>query len=478
MNSELERLLKRCTVKIAVPNQMGWGTGFLVAPGLLLTCAHVVRKLAFDLPASIQWQQLSLNAQVTQIAPQLDLALLQLTPSTELNLPCVYLDEAIESGDSLYFFGYPDEDFPNGAPVTANCEGMTGDLPPLIKFKQAQVRPGMSGSALLNKQTEKICGVVKFTRGRSSDLGGGAISTKEILEAFPQIRELQSQFHQEDKRWNDLIRMAKTETNASNRSITIGGNVDNSAIVMGDGNRVTMSNVTQRGKYNINTQSMSGVHIGDVIHSAQSQSDKSSYVVSDEGCQNRHALERYLELTTEKLKQHGCLNIREDVSQGGCSFSRVARIDDFELPFWPVDMRGKAFFVFLEYRSIEMTRLRQFSGQALRWAKGQPNMGAAGRAAYNARIPTHLCFAVAIADSLDEATKHRIRTTNPLDHNIDLMWYEVPAVYELSSSKLYFYDQPSGFFEQFKGEIVWKPLREVIQQLLGLSSESVAGGDV
>lgn len=275
MNSELERLLKRCTVKIAIPNQVGWGTGFIVAPGMLITCAHVVKKLAFDLPASIQWQQISLDAKVIQIAPQLDLALLQFTPPTELNLPCVYVDEAIESGDALYFFGYPDEDFPNGAPVTASCEGMTGDLSPLIKFKQAQVRPGMSGSALLNKRTGKVCGVVKFTRGRASDLGGGAISMKEILEMLPRIRELQSRFHQEDKRWNDLIRMSKTTTSATNRSITIGGNIDNSAIVTGDGNSVTVSNVTQQGKYNVNTQRISDVHIGDVIHSAQPQSDES-----------------------------------------------------------------------------------------------------------------------------------------------------------------------------------------------------------
>lgn len=199
-----------------------------------------------------------------------------------------------------------------------------------------------------------------------------------------------------------------------------------------------------------------------------------SYVTSDEGCQNRQNLEDYLELTIEKLKQHGFLDIREDVSQGGYSFIRIARIDNFELPFWPVEMRGKTFFFFSEYRSVHMKQLRQFSRQALRWAKGRPTMGAASRAAYNTRVPAHLCFAVAIVDSLNEATKHSIRTINPLDHNINLIWHEVPEVYELGSSKLYFYDQPSSFSEKFKGEIVWKSLRTVIQQLLGLSSEPVA----
>jgi hypothetical protein len=41
--SPIEDLLQQCTVKLTLPDQMGWGTGFFVAPGWILTCAHVVR---------------------------------------------------------------------------------------------------------------------------------------------------------------------------------------------------------------------------------------------------------------------------------------------------------------------------------------------------------------------------------------------------------------------------------------------------
>jgi hypothetical protein len=203
---QLEDLLQQCTVKLSIPGQLGWGTGFFVDRGLILTCAHVVKALVAPNRVRVRWQQQLdfAEAELVQRVPELDLALLQFMPRNA-DLPCVYLDEELQAGQDLYFFGYPDADFEHGCPVTGSCEGFTGDVSPLIKFKQAQVRPGMSGSALLNRQTRKVCGMVKFTRDRSIDLGGGAIPTRVILEQFPQLRELQREFHGRDRRWVNLI---------------------------------------------------------------------------------------------------------------------------------------------------------------------------------------------------------------------------------------------------------------------------------
>ncbi|MEN8447234.1 MAG: NB-ARC domain-containing protein, partial [Cyanobacteria bacterium J06555_13] len=165
-----------------------------------------VKGLDFDTSALIHYQQKEAftEAKIVQIAPQRDLALLEchVPPNTEL--PCVYLDKTVQPGNQLYFFGYPDQDFPQGCPVTGSCEGLTGDIPPLIKFKLGQVRPGMSGSALLNQDTGKVCGIVKFTRDRTYDLGGGAITSSVILKEFPQLQELQRQTHSQAKRWDSL----------------------------------------------------------------------------------------------------------------------------------------------------------------------------------------------------------------------------------------------------------------------------------
>ena len=201
--AELEDLLQHCTVKLSIPSQLGWGTGFFVAPGLILTCAHVVQRS----PGQVQvcWQNQTLDAVVERSIPDsYDLALLRLTPTVEGHSPCVWLDEEVRSRDPLYLFGYPDEGDRQGEPRTFNCDGTTGSAIASILFNLGQVRPGMSGSPLLNQRTGKVCGMVKFTRDRSSDLGGGAIPTRVILEQFPELRELQQGFHGGDKRWVNL----------------------------------------------------------------------------------------------------------------------------------------------------------------------------------------------------------------------------------------------------------------------------------
>ncbi|MBE9139678.1 HEAT repeat domain-containing protein [Nodosilinea sp. LEGE 07088] len=210
----LEDLLQQCTVKITVPG--GWGTGFFVAPGLILTCAHVVRKAA-DSQVTVSypaWQQ-PLSAIVKAKADDgktLDLALVELSEPS-FDHPCVLLDEEpVAIGQTLYSYGYL-ESYTNAAPVRPVNEGLTGDTPPLLKLQGAQIEKGISGAALLNLKSEKVCGMVKETRAAGFDLGGGAIPTRVILEQFPELRELQQQFHGGDpcgngkaaRRWLNLI---------------------------------------------------------------------------------------------------------------------------------------------------------------------------------------------------------------------------------------------------------------------------------
>lgn len=199
--SQLEDLLQQCTVKLTLPDRLGWGTGFFVAPEWILTCAHVVQE-AKGQPVQVRWQKRELEAVVGRSLPSpYDLALLRVALPIDANPPCVYLDAEIRSRDPLYLFGYPDQDFPNGCPATFSCEGLTGDEPALIKFTLGQVRPGMSGSPMLNQRTGKVCGIVKFTRDRSLDLGGGAVPAAVVLEQFPELVEWQRSFHQVDQRW-------------------------------------------------------------------------------------------------------------------------------------------------------------------------------------------------------------------------------------------------------------------------------------
>ena len=180
---------------------------------------------------------------------------------------------------------------------------------------------------------------------------------------------------------------------------------------------------------------------------------------------HQQAVAKYFEITLQRLREQGCLDIRKGVVYADKRFNYIAKIPDFELPFSPVNMRGEAFFLFSEFDKINMKTLQRFSAKCLDWAKEQVASSAVGQALYNFRVPAHLCFAIALVDKVDQKTASEVQTTNPLDHKIDLLWYEIPIIYELSQQNLYFYNKPSNFWENFKGEIAWKKLRPVIEQI-------------
>jgi Trypsin-like peptidase domain/NACHT domain len=199
----LYKLLEQCTVKLTIGQSQG--TGFFVAPGLILTCNHVVRE-AGERSIGLMWnnQKNSAKAKVVGSFPDCDLALLKVDPSINVEQPCVYLGEEFQPYDKLYLFGYSNE-FSDGSPVTIDCEGEIGGDLKLIKFKLGNVRPGMSGSPLLNERTGCVCGIVKFNL-LDGIPGGGAVATSVILDKFPELSELQQSFHQQDRRWNNLGR--------------------------------------------------------------------------------------------------------------------------------------------------------------------------------------------------------------------------------------------------------------------------------
>ncbi|XGW00981.1 MAG: CHASE2 domain-containing protein (plasmid) [Leptolyngbya sp. BL-A-14] len=225
---ELDELLRFCSVKLT-QEKFGWGSGFFVAPGYILTCAHVVKDVG-EKTVTVYWQKTGnpyVSSDSTTIGDQVeffeyqakveglfpdpyDMALLKLTAAPPTH-PCVYLDEStqpessVRTGDELYTFGYPDKDYPNGAPVSASCENLTGDNPRQIKFKLGQIRPGFSGSPLLNHRTCKVCGIVKYTRDKSNDLGGGAIPSAAILAKFSELSTQQKHFHQKNPNWRNLL---------------------------------------------------------------------------------------------------------------------------------------------------------------------------------------------------------------------------------------------------------------------------------
>jgi hypothetical protein len=202
MAPSLYELLSDCTVRIVAKGSQG--TGFFVAPGLILTCSHVVENAyKAHLPVEVSWKGQTVTAQIFEFrnAEYPDLALLQVNIS---NHACVLLHGGAEPFSELYSYGYADIES-QGASTTFECEGWAGEKHELLKFKEGQVRPGMSGSPVLNRETGAVCGIVQFTRDRTNALGGKAMLTQVVFREFPGLEEQQKELHQRDKRWLDCL---------------------------------------------------------------------------------------------------------------------------------------------------------------------------------------------------------------------------------------------------------------------------------
>ena len=200
----LYTLLNSCVVPVAVPAKKTRGTGFFVASGKILTCAHVVRSAQQQpSPIEITWNGHPLSAQIREFRSTPDLALLEVNITDH---PCVLLYDEVEPRNDLYSFGFPDIE-PNGASTTFKSEGWAGSQRERIKFQQGQARPGMSGSPLLNWDTGGVCGIVQLSYSTSSAaaVGGSGLLTKIILQEFPELTEQQKQYHQQHREWLDSM---------------------------------------------------------------------------------------------------------------------------------------------------------------------------------------------------------------------------------------------------------------------------------
>lgn len=239
------------------------------------------------------------------------------------------------------------------------------------------------------------------------------------------------------------------------------------------------------GKYNVKNVEGHKIQIGDryfqmgwTDEAIKAFIKQYKYVNLTEGCRNRDALQQYLENISKRLKQQGCSDIRKDLTLGSRKFNYIAKMSEFELPsmlgielpFGIFNKRGEAFFMFSEFNWLQMKTLNQFSSKCFEWAKEQVQLSATLEAIYNGREPTHICFAIAIVEELEEETRDAIRTTNPFNTRADALWYQIPVVYELEREQLYCYEKSDNVFEDFVGKGVWDSLRAVMREYLMPSS--------
>ncbi len=199
--SALEDLLREATLALEVrpPDRADLieGTGFLVAPGIVATCAHVLAGRPEALPGTVTaraaaGRELELETvrewYLREHAGGLDLALLR--APMEAGLPHVLLSGIVETGEMLWTFGHPAGKFRAGQSALFTAQGTSrlravdahgrplgGEWEPERVFG-TPVGGGYSGSAVLSRRTGAVCGMLCL-----SDRAGSAhmVSAKEHL---------------------------------------------------------------------------------------------------------------------------------------------------------------------------------------------------------------------------------------------------------------------------------------------------------
>ncbi|MDP8931904.1 MAG: trypsin-like peptidase domain-containing protein [Actinomycetota bacterium] len=167
-------MLKRSTLALSSPHS--FGTGTFVAPGLVLTCAHVVSD-SREPPSTrltAQWRRApsELEPLDLEVVPEWyrpghdggpDLALLRL--SSSLHHPYASLIANVQPGDDLYAYGYPEGPYRAGDSLGFEYQGTSErmDGQTLLRVTEDRATEGFSGGPALNWRTGGVCGVLRLS---------------------------------------------------------------------------------------------------------------------------------------------------------------------------------------------------------------------------------------------------------------------------------------------------------------------------
>ncbi|TXK34656.1 serine protease [Nonomuraea sp. C10] len=200
LTDRLPLALQRATVSLS--SQAGTGTGFFVAPRVVLTCAHVVS--GEDGVVRGEWQGSHLDLRLDDRSrgdKPPDLAALHL--QTPADHPFVALAPSVSLGDDLWSWGYPMGSYSSGDSVTLKYDGPSqrhdGEL---IRASGARLTPGFSGAPVLNRRTGGVCGVVRL--GDRKDPVIRLVSADKILETYPELSRHHRPPHTNIE-WLDLL---------------------------------------------------------------------------------------------------------------------------------------------------------------------------------------------------------------------------------------------------------------------------------
>lgn len=213
--SLLQEHLGSCRVHVHGVTQ---GAGFFVAPGRIVSCAHVAGAEPGS-QVQVRWSGSPYTATVLAASPAPagrglwpypDLAVLELA-EPPVGHPCVWLDDMPPPvGTALTAVGFSDIYQP-GAPAERAAVLTRGGTQYLqtgrmLELVGGEVNKGLSGGPVLSHGSGGVCAVVKATRQQDSALGGlgTPVSALRLLDpdVYRALIRDHDAFHGADDRWS------------------------------------------------------------------------------------------------------------------------------------------------------------------------------------------------------------------------------------------------------------------------------------
>jgi hypothetical protein len=215
----LARLLAEAVVSVS--DGVSAGSGCFVAPGLLLTCAHVVPG-GKGTAVTVEWGGRHYPATVRYASPAPhrsqrlwpfpDLAVVELVDGPP-DHPCVWLDARRPLlRTRLYLTGHAQQyrDGPARNSAVVSYHGPYGpDGSAFLQVAHDEIPPGMSGGPALNLSSGGVCGVTKTERSPGTPAGGLLASVRGLRTIDPTLyRELwraHDCYHAADTSWGRAV---------------------------------------------------------------------------------------------------------------------------------------------------------------------------------------------------------------------------------------------------------------------------------
>ncbi|MEV6298416.1 trypsin-like peptidase domain-containing protein [Actinoplanes sp. NPDC051861] len=209
---QLVKLMKECLVLVSGRLV---GSGFLVAPGTVATCAHVAGAPGDEV--RVAWRGETRTGIVraasplgeSKLVPYPDMALVEV--SSLPGHPVVWLDDQLPAmSDRLAVFGHGRTFTPAAEPKSGwfTAGGEDGGL---IRLTGDEVSHGMSGGPVLNMETGGVCAITKATAYDDPGLPAGGVAVpvralRQFLEPGPYraMRRGQETYHRCNRRWTGL----------------------------------------------------------------------------------------------------------------------------------------------------------------------------------------------------------------------------------------------------------------------------------